>query len=82
MTPDKQKEPLPMSKTEIFFKRPSSYEQWKTALQCLKVLYLKGQWKQCSIRCQKLLEDADPRVSSVVYCLGNYAYGRSRAPYI
>ena len=58
MTPNKAKKPLPSSTSIIFLEpeEPQTSREWKTALQRVKSLYLKSQWKQCAARSSKLLE--------------------------
>lgn len=62
MTPSKEKKPLPPSSssnmTVVVLDKPSTYLQWHTALQQVKVLYLKRQYKQCASRCTQLLSTA------------------------
>ena len=63
MTPDKTKKPLPSSASSLLLESPATYRQWNRALQLVKVLFLRGQWKQCVTRCDKLLEAAGTPVS-------------------
>lgn len=62
MTPSKEKKPLPPSSssnmTVVVLDKPTTYLQWHTALQQVKVLYLKRQYKQCASRCNQLLSTA------------------------
>jgi hypothetical protein len=36
---------------------PYTEEEWKTVMEEVKILYLKGQYKHCSMRCQQLLNN-------------------------
>ena len=72
MTPDKGKKPLPPSTSIIFPERPTTYQQWTITIQRVKILYLRGQWKQCSLRCCQLLLEASAPVrasSTSQHCL-------------
>lgn len=58
MTPSKDKRPLPSSTSMAFHQSPElpeTFQQWKTALEQVNILYLKGQWKHCSAQCSQLL---------------------------
>jgi hypothetical protein len=35
---------------------PHTEEEWKTVMEEVKVLYLKGQYKHCSMRCKQVLD--------------------------
>lgn len=61
MTPSKEKLPLPSSTSMAFPVQPITFDQWKTALQQVKLLYQKRQWKECVARCNQLL--LEPKIS-------------------
>ena len=65
MTPDRSKRPLPSSTSFVLPEHPTTYQQWKTALQRVKILYLRGQWKHCVARCRQLLVEARSPVSAI-----------------
>lgn len=58
MIPGKNKRPLPSSTSIAFTESPETFQQWKRALEQVNILYLRGQWKQCSTRCHQLLLEA------------------------
>jgi hypothetical protein len=51
-TPRKQR-PGPVTDLIIV---PHTEEEWKTVMEEVKVLYLKGQYKHCSMRCKQVLD--------------------------
>lgn len=58
MTPSKEKKALPSSSFTnaiVIQHQPTTYPQWQTALQHVKIQYLKRQYKQCASRCTQLL---------------------------
>lgn len=63
MIPSKSKKALPSSTSMAFPEYPITLFQWKTALQRIKFLYLKGQLNQCSAQCNKLLSEVKTLVS-------------------
>ncbi|KAM0804029.1 hypothetical protein BDR22DRAFT_641403 [Usnea florida] len=58
MTPSKDKRPLPSTTSMAFPKPPETFQQWKTALDQVKFLHLKGRWKECLAQCNQLLIEA------------------------
>lgn len=64
MIPGKNKRPLPSSTSIAFSESPETFQQWKRALEQVNILYLRGQWKQCSTRCHQLLLEAKTQVRS------------------
>jgi hypothetical protein len=44
---------------------PYTEEEWKIVMEEVKILYLEGQYKQCSTRCKQILESIKDIVSSV-----------------
>lgn len=65
MTPSKNKRPLPSSTSMAshqFSEPPETFQQWKTALEQVNILYLRGQWKHCSALCNTLLLEAKNQV--------------------
>ncbi|KAI9720022.1 MAG: hypothetical protein M1812_003148 [Candelaria pacifica] len=87
MTPQKTKRPLPSlpaTSARCPPEHPASFSEWQIALQGLKLLYLKRQYKQCASRCTQLLEEAKPllhpahRTFLLFYCaLSNELTARS-----
>lgn len=65
MTPDKNKKPLPYS-TSVYLENPRTPEQWRFALQLVKMMYLKSLWNQCSQRCGQLLLEPQTRVRGAI----------------
>ncbi|MCJ1266797.1 hypothetical protein MMC22_006682 [Lobaria immixta] len=59
MTPSKTKKALPSSTSVTFPEHPITLPQWKTALQRVKLLYLKGRLKECSAQCSLLLSEVN-----------------------
>lgn len=55
MTPSKNKRPLPSSTSMALPEPPETFQQWKTALEHVHVLFMRGQWKQCSAQCSQIL---------------------------
>lgn len=51
---------------------PQTIQEWKTALNGVKSLYLQRQYKQCAARCADLLMVAKEPVSSAVFELIHY----------
>jgi len=35
---------------------PYTEEEWKAVMEEVKILYLKGQYKHCSMRCKQILD--------------------------
>ncbi|KAI9698430.1 MAG: hypothetical protein M1836_004011 [Candelina mexicana] len=63
MTPLKTKRPLPSipsTSARCPPEHPTTFPEWQIALQGVKLLYLKRQYKQCASRCTQLLEEAKP----------------------
>ncbi|MCJ1402728.1 hypothetical protein MMC11_005949 [Xylographa trunciseda] len=59
MTPSKEKQPLPSSKAVIVpHDHLMSFADWRAALDEVRVLCLKRQWKFCIARCEILLGDS------------------------
>ncbi|MCJ1226063.1 hypothetical protein MMC12_002712 [Toensbergia leucococca] len=54
MKPSKSKHALSSDPSANYPEEPNTYNEWKTALQQVKVLYLKRQWKQCVENVTKL----------------------------
>ena len=65
MTPSKNKRPLPSSTSTIFPEPPETFQQWRTALKKVNILYLRGQWKECFAKCNRLLLEAKTQVWSI-----------------
>ncbi|KAG7005992.1 hypothetical protein G7Y79_00017g043740 [Physcia stellaris] len=67
MTPNKSKKPLPSSTSMVIPEpeEPQTSREWKIALQRVKLLYFKNQWKPCLARCNRLLE-SNHSVSTVL----------------
>jgi hypothetical protein len=42
---------------------PYTQEEWKIVMEEVKILYLKGQYKHCSMRCKQILENIKDAVS-------------------
>lgn len=62
MTPSKSKKALPSSTATMFPDQPVTREQWAMALQRLKALYLRGQFRPCAARCDQLLSETKTMV--------------------
>lgn len=58
MIPDKGKKPLPSSTSFALHEPPTTYHQWKIALYRVKILYWRGQWKECATQCNELILEA------------------------
>ena len=72
MTPDEAKKPLPASKSVAFLEQPSTQYEWRYVLKVIKVEYQKGRFKQCLVRCNKLLNTALPPLPLHTTCLHFY----------
>ena len=58
MTPSKERQPLPCSHSiTANHGTPNSYQEWQFALKEVQVLFLKRLWKQCKLRCERLLDE-------------------------
>ena len=66
MTPDTLKRPLPSSTSMLFPDQPETIRQWQLALQRVKLLYVRGQWKECAAWCSQVLSGAKSEVSITV----------------
>ncbi|MCJ1391189.1 hypothetical protein MMC18_004051 [Xylographa bjoerkii] len=59
MTPSKEKQPLPSSKAVIVqHDHLASFAEWRAALEEVRALCLRREWKSCISRCEALLEDS------------------------
>ncbi|MCJ1298490.1 hypothetical protein MMC08_001280 [Hypocenomyce scalaris] len=58
MTPSKEKLPLPSSTSMALPTQPTTFDEWRTALRWVKLLFQKRQWRECTARCNKLLLEA------------------------
>lgn len=66
LLPSSSKRLPPPIQTEDLFKLPYTPEEWRAELEEVKVMYLEGQYKQCSSRCIQLLEDANGPVCLLI----------------
>lgn len=82
MTPDKTKRPLPSSTSMAFPEQPRTRQQWRLALQRVKLLYVRGQWKQCAARCGQLLSQAVIPVRKIGDSPRRYSLNRAPSPFL
>jgi hypothetical protein len=54
--------PRPGPVTELII-LPYTQEEWKKVMEEVKILYLKGQYKHCSMRCKQILDSIKDPVS-------------------
>jgi hypothetical protein len=54
--------PRPGPVTELII-LPYTHEEWKKVMEEVKILYLKGQYKHCSMRCKQIFNSIKDPVS-------------------
>lgn len=73
MTPDQAKKPLPSSTCVAFLEQPTTQYEWRYVLKLIKVDYQRSRWKQCLVRCNRLLHATVAPMPLHATCLHFYA---------
>ncbi|MCJ1382832.1 hypothetical protein MMC17_005945 [Xylographa soralifera] len=78
MTPSREKQPLPSSKTTVVpYDRLTSFANWRAALDEVRMLCLGRHWKLCITRCENLLKDSHNNLHPMHECYIHFFHALS-----